>query len=75
MWPGSSPTSVVNGAAGMIIAALVIAALYFGRDLLMPLALAGAMAILYAAVFIGRRARILNPTGQIAIRGDCRCVA
>jgi hypothetical protein len=28
MWPGSSPTAVVNGAAGMIIAALVVAALY-----------------------------------------------
>jgi predicted PurR-regulated permease PerM len=41
MWPGSSPSAVVNGAAGMIIAALVVAALYVGRDLFMPLALAG----------------------------------
>src|ERR1700674_2680037 len=41
MWPGSSPSAAVNGAAGMIIAALLIAALYVGRDLLIPLALAG----------------------------------
>jgi predicted PurR-regulated permease PerM len=41
MWPGSLPSAVVNGAAGMIIAALVVAALYVGRDLFMPLALAG----------------------------------
>jgi hypothetical protein len=38
MWPGSSPSAVVNGAAGMIIAALVVVALYAGRDLFMPLA-------------------------------------
>jgi predicted PurR-regulated permease PerM len=48
MWPGSSPTSVVNGAAGMIIAALVVAALYFGRDLLMPLAFAGLLGFVLA---------------------------
>lgn len=41
MWPGSSPASLVNGAAGMMIAALVIAALYFGSALLIPFALAG----------------------------------
>jgi predicted PurR-regulated permease PerM len=41
MWPGSSPSAVVNGAAGMIIAALLVAALYVGRDLIMSLALAG----------------------------------
>jgi predicted PurR-regulated permease PerM len=41
MWPGLSPSAVVNAAAGMIIAALLIAALYIGRDLLIPLALAG----------------------------------
>jgi hypothetical protein len=40
MWPGSSPSAVVNGAAGMVIAALLVAALYAGRDLLIPLALA-----------------------------------
>jgi hypothetical protein len=28
MWPGSSPSAVVNGAAGMIIAALLVAGLY-----------------------------------------------
>jgi len=39
---------MVNGAAGMIIAALVIAALYFGRDLLMPLALAGLLGFVLA---------------------------
>lgn len=41
MWPGSSPSAAVNGAAGTIIAALLITALYVGQDLLIPLALAG----------------------------------
>jgi predicted PurR-regulated permease PerM len=44
MWPGSSPSAVVNGAAGMIIAALLVAALYAGHDLFVPLALAGLLA-------------------------------
>ena len=48
MWPGSSPSAVVNGAAGMIIAALVVAALYAGRDLFMPLALAGLLGFVLA---------------------------
>jgi len=48
MWPGSSPSAVVNGAAGMIIAALLVAALYAGRDLLMPLALAGLLGFVLA---------------------------
>jgi predicted PurR-regulated permease PerM len=48
MWPGSSPSAVVNGAAGMVIAALLVAALYFGRDLLMPLALAGLLGFVLA---------------------------
>jgi predicted PurR-regulated permease PerM len=48
MWPGSSPSAVVNGAAGMIIAALVVAALYVGRDLFMPLALAGLLGFVLA---------------------------
>jgi hypothetical protein len=41
MWPCSSPSATVNGAAGMIIAALLVAALYAGHDLFVPLALAG----------------------------------
>src|ERR1700693_93398 len=48
MWPGCSPSAVVNGAAGMIIAALLVAALYAGRDLLMPLALAGLLGFVLA---------------------------
>jgi predicted PurR-regulated permease PerM len=48
MWPGSSPSAVVNGAAGMIIAALIVAALYAGRDLFMPLALAGLLGFVLA---------------------------
>jgi predicted PurR-regulated permease PerM len=48
MWPGSSPSAVVNGAAGMIIAALLIAALYAGQDLLIPLALAGVLGFVLA---------------------------
>jgi predicted PurR-regulated permease PerM len=48
MWPGSSPSAVVNGAAGMIIATLVVVALYAGRDLFMPLALAGLLGFVLA---------------------------
>src|SRR5256885_195447 len=48
MWPGSSSSAAVNGAAGMIIAALLIAALYVGRDLLVPLALAGILSFVLA---------------------------
>jgi predicted PurR-regulated permease PerM len=48
MWPGSSPSAVVNGAAGMIVAALLIAALYAGQDLLIPLALAGLLGFVLA---------------------------
>src|SRR5271154_5017868 len=48
MWPGSSPSAVVNGAAGMIIAALLIAGLYAGQDLLIPLALAGLLGFVLA---------------------------
>jgi predicted PurR-regulated permease PerM len=48
MWPGSSSSAVVNGAAGMIIAALLIAGLYFGRDLLTPLALSGLLGFVLA---------------------------
>jgi predicted PurR-regulated permease PerM len=48
MWPGSSPSAAVNGAAGMIIAALVVAVLYVGRDLFMPLAPAGLLGFVVA---------------------------
>jgi predicted PurR-regulated permease PerM len=48
MWPGSSPSAAVNGAAAMIIAALLIAGLYVGRDLLIPLALAGMLSFVLA---------------------------
>src|SRR5262252_6894039 len=47
MWPGGSPTAV-NGAAGLIIVAVIIAALYAGRDLLIPLALAGLLSFILA---------------------------
>ncbi len=48
MWPGSSPSALVNGASGMIIAAIVVIALYAGRDLLIPLALAGILSFILA---------------------------
>jgi len=48
MWPGPSPSAVINGAAGMIIAALLIVGLYVGRDLLIPLALAGILSFILA---------------------------
>ena len=41
MRPSSVTSSLVNGAAGLTIIALVIAALYFAKDFLIPLALAG----------------------------------
>jgi len=47
MFPGTQSTAV-NGAAGMIVAALLIAALYVGRDLLIPLALAGMLSFVLA---------------------------
>jgi predicted PurR-regulated permease PerM len=47
MWPGGSPKAV-NGAAGLTIVALIIAALYAGRDLLIPLALAGILSFILA---------------------------
>jgi predicted PurR-regulated permease PerM len=48
MWPGASPAAVVTGAASMTIAALLIAALYVGRELLIPLALAGMLSFILA---------------------------
>jgi predicted PurR-regulated permease PerM len=48
MWPGSSPSAVVNGAAGLIIAALLIAGLYAGQEILIPLALAGLLGFVLA---------------------------
>jgi hypothetical protein len=51
MWPGSSPSAVVNGAAGMIIAALLVAGLYAGQEILIPLAL-----VFWAIVRSDRRA-------------------
>jgi predicted PurR-regulated permease PerM len=56
MWPGSSPSAVVNGAAGMSIAALLIAGLYAGQDLLIPLALAGLLGFVLAPLV--RRPRV-----------------
>jgi predicted PurR-regulated permease PerM len=47
MWPGGSPAAV-NGAAGLTIAALIIAALYVGRDLRIPLALVGILSFILA---------------------------
>lgn len=38
--PQDSPRSVVSLAAGLLATAVIVAGLYFGRDLLMPLALA-----------------------------------
>ena len=46
MWPSSSSTSLVNGAASITILALVIAALHFGSDFLIPLALAGFLSLI-----------------------------
>ena len=41
MWPGASPSNLVNAAAALTIAALIIAALALARDFLIPLAFAG----------------------------------
>jgi predicted PurR-regulated permease PerM len=46
MWPGGSPSAVVNGAAGLVVAALVILGLYEGRDLLIPLAIAAILSFI-----------------------------
>jgi predicted PurR-regulated permease PerM len=68
MWPGSSPSAVVNGAAGMIIAALLVAALYAGRDLLMSLALAGLLGFILAPL-VRRLTNWGLPNGRCP--GDC----
>src|SRR4051812_47554322 len=41
-----SPSAVVNGAAGLVVAALVILGLYEGRDLLIPLAIAAILSFI-----------------------------
>ena len=46
MWPGNASTPIANGAAGLIVIALVILGLYVGRDLLIPLALAGILSFI-----------------------------
>lgn len=46
MWPSSSPSSLVNGAATLTIIALAIAALHFAEDFLIPLVLAGFLCFL-----------------------------
>ena len=53
---GAIPSAVVNGAAGITIAALVIAALYAGRDFLIPLALAGLLSFIPSPL-VGRGCR------------------
>jgi predicted PurR-regulated permease PerM len=53
---GAIPSAVVNGAAGMTTAALVIAALYAGRDFLIPLALAGLLSFIPSPL-VGRGCR------------------
>ncbi len=46
MWPGNASSPTVNAAAGLIVIALVIFGLYVGRDLLIPLALAGILSFI-----------------------------
>jgi predicted PurR-regulated permease PerM len=46
MWPGSAPSSLVNGAAGLTVFALVIAGLYLARDVMIPLVAAGFLSFL-----------------------------
>ena len=41
MWAGPPAANIVNTTAGLIVAALVIAALSLGRDFLIPFTLAG----------------------------------
>ena len=46
VWPRNSSPSIVNGAAGAIMVTIVILGLYSGRDLLIPLALAGILSFI-----------------------------
>jgi predicted PurR-regulated permease PerM len=46
MGPGNASTPTVNAAAGLIVITLVIFGLYVGRDLLIPLALAGILSFI-----------------------------
>ncbi len=46
MWQNSSPSALVNGAAGLTIAAFIFAALYFTRDFALPLTAAALLSFL-----------------------------
>lgn len=46
VWPATSSLPIVNGAAALIIVTIVIFGLYSGRDLLIPLALAGILSFI-----------------------------
>ncbi len=62
MWPGSTPSSVVNAAASLTIMAIIIAALYLGAHILIPLALAGVLSFLLQPLVRWVRARLLPRT-------------
>jgi predicted PurR-regulated permease PerM len=40
MWPGASPSNIVNAAAALTVAAIIVAALTLAREFLIPLAIA-----------------------------------
>ena len=46
VWPRNSSPPIENGAAGAIMVTIVILGLYSGRDLLIPLALAGILSFI-----------------------------
>jgi predicted PurR-regulated permease PerM len=46
MGPGNASTPTVSAAAGLVVITLVIFGLYVGRDLLIPLALAGILSFI-----------------------------
>jgi predicted PurR-regulated permease PerM len=48
MWPGSPSSTAVNGVAGMVIAAVLVATLYAGRESAGVLALAGILSFVLA---------------------------
>jgi predicted PurR-regulated permease PerM len=62
MWPGASPQSTIMAAASLMITAIVVGGLYLGRDILMPLALAGLLSFVLSPL-VKRLVRIGVPRG------------
>ncbi len=62
MWPGASSNSTILSAASLTIAAIVVGGLSLGRDILIPLAMAGLLSFVLAPL-VKRLGRLGLPRG------------